>query len=385
MMKEDWQAALDRFTHLEARLARGSDARGLAVVRVRLGETLFRLDRRPAAEKMLLDGLSGLPAGDPALKEDRALAQMALAKLHRSNGDRAKALMRFRAAEAEAPSLLLRLRAIYGMIKVLHYDSYSQAVREADRAIALAHQGAPGNATIEAEFRLAKIHPLRRLRRYKEAREEARRAFELFPDEFKDRLTFPRDSATALIGRTHYDAQALAAREEGDVRIRFDLGPDGTVSKCAVKDAGKSQRLAAVSCRFFIERSPLGAGVAAALRKAQDHEEMVLRWRLPDETVADADEPAGAVKLWVPSLLSDTDYPEQSARAGEQGSAVVRLDVRPDGTTAACTIVESSGYQRLDTRSCEVMMRSVFLPAIDAAGRQIPSTNKSRLTWRIPR
>lgn len=86
----------------------------------------------------------------------------------------------------------------------------------------------------------------------------------------------------------------------------------------------------------------------------------------------------------LPSLFSNDDYPAAALEAEEEGTVAVRLDVDAKGRLARCTVTESSGSAALDATTCRVFEeRARFRPARDAAGKPVPDTVATRITWRI--
>jgi TonB family protein len=84
------------------------------------------------------------------------------------------------------------------------------------------------------------------------------------------------------------------------------------------------------------------------------------------------------------SWMSDEDYPAAAIRAGESGTAAIRLDVDSEGRVTGCTITASSGSATLDSATCRIMQtRARFRPARDG-GKAVASTWSSRITWRLP-
>jgi protein TonB len=51
------------------------------------------------------------------------------------------------------------------------------------------------------------------------------------------------------------------------------------------------------------------------------------------------------------------DYPSASLRACEQGAVAVRVNIATNGRVTACEVAQSSGFPRLDEKTCEVAMR----------------------------
>jgi len=79
-----------------------------------------------------------------------------------------------------------------------------------------------------------------------------------------------------------------------------------------------------------------------------------------------------------PVPISADDYPEASLRAGEAGTVTVSFDVCPDGKASNCRVELSSGHNRLDVRTCELVERRGHVPP--AVGvRQILVHE-----WRLP-
>jgi hypothetical protein len=107
--------ALAAWQALEPRVK--SNARTLAVVRVRKGNTLLRLNRLDEASAAVNAGLAALSPSDPALAEDRVAAHLALGTIDRQALDYAGALAHFRAAAAMTTSPTERFGALLGEVK----------------------------------------------------------------------------------------------------------------------------------------------------------------------------------------------------------------------------------------------------------------------------
>lgn len=92
-------------------------------------------------------------------------------------------------------------------------------------------------------------------------------------------------------------------------------------------------------------------------------------------------------KLVLGSYLFDTnDYPRDSQRRGEQGTAVVRFTVDVDGRAKACSPVVSSGFSALDAQSCKsILFRSRFEPALDTQGNKTASETVAVIRWALGR
>lgn len=82
--------------------------------------------------------------------------------------------------------------------------------------------------------------------------------------------------------------------------------------------------------------------------------------------------------------ITNNDYPAESLRAGEEGSVSIRLDVSATGEVAACTILSSSRFQRLDQTTCQIMReRARYQPAQLADGTPTASLIFLRFRWQM--
>lgn len=378
-----WQEAASAFAELEARLGAGADRRSLSVIRIRKGEALMRLGRNREAAAALEAGIASLPATGASLAEDRALGLIALGDLALRGGDHSRAANFFRNAEAAAPERLLKLRAAEGLIGALVEQSPRGALAEADRVIG-SFASAPPDRMMEARLRNLRTRALVGMRRFDEARKESARVIRLVPESMLVHEPLAPRVATAIVPRLLYDGQALAAGEQGDIRVTFALAADGTVSDCRVKAPSNSSHLDAASCPFLVARAPLHAATMRAMAKAGSAREMVIRWRLKDWESQPQDV-STATLLWVDHALSDTDYPQSALQRNEQGEVHYRVDVNAAGAPTGCTVTQSSGSAVLDAQTCKLARgRFPYLPALDEDGRKVPGFYNSRINWRIP-
>lgn len=101
--------------------------------------------------------------------------------------------------------------------------------------------------------------------------------------------------------------------------------------------------------------------------------------------------PLGATQRATPkgrlgAAISTEDYPEASTRAGEEGTTAVSYVIGTDGRVqqGSCKVVQSSGFDRLDRRTCELVERRFrFNPALEN-GTPVPETRSQRVRWQIP-
>lgn len=102
----------------------------------------------------------------------------------------------------------------------------------------------------------------------------------------------------------------------------------------------------------------------------------------PAPSVASPLKPRGDPNQWVTS----DDYPSADIRANNQGTTAVRLDIDATGKATNCTVTASSGFQTLDDKTCQMLMRRArFTPAKDASGAGIPQTWSKRVRWQVPK
>jgi TonB family protein len=79
-----------------------------------------------------------------------------------------------------------------------------------------------------------------------------------------------------------------------------------------------------------------------------------------------------------------TKYPKGSLENNEQGTVHYRVKINRKGVPSECEVTQSSGFQRLDLATCELLMsRARFTPSRDARGRSGRSVYDGRVVWRI--
>jgi len=83
--------------------------------------------------------------------------------------------------------------------------------------------------------------------------------------------------------------------------------------------------------------------------------------------------------------ISDADYPPSAISAGQSGKVVARFRVLANGRPADCHTVVPSGHTILDRTTCALLMeRFRFEPALDGAGKPVPSIVIRTVTWMLP-
>jgi protein TonB len=80
---------------------------------------------------------------------------------------------------------------------------------------------------------------------------------------------------------------------------------------------------------------------------------------------------------------SQDDYPGASLRAEEEGVTRVEVIVNTEGRVSACSVVKSSGFQRLDEATCKIAERRWrFKPAV-TDGQPVDSRYQQNVRWQI--
>lgn len=83
--------------------------------------------------------------------------------------------------------------------------------------------------------------------------------------------------------------------------------------------------------------------------------------------------------------ITAADYPLESIRAREEGRVSVTLTIAPDGRVSDCAVSRSSGFSRLDSEACRLLVeRARFEPALDSAGRPVGWVAPWAVEWRLP-
>lgn len=76
------------------------------------------------------------------------------------------------------------------------------------------------------------------------------------------------------------------------------------------------------------------------------------------------------------------EYPRMSQIRREEGTAVLRIEVLANGRSRSVTVMESSGYERLDRAAVQVMQRARFVPA-SVDGKPVESELTLRYCFRL--
>lgn len=84
-------------------------------------------------------------------------------------------------------------------------------------------------------------------------------------------------------------------------------------------------------------------------------------------------------------LVTMDDYPQASLDRREHGTVTVQYSIGKDGVVepGSCTVVVSSGHERLDSRTCAVTARFRFLPAL-FQGQPAAEVRNQIVQWSLP-
>jgi protein TonB len=80
-----------------------------------------------------------------------------------------------------------------------------------------------------------------------------------------------------------------------------------------------------------------------------------------------------------------SEYPPRARAAGEQGSVGFRVALDREGYATACEVTHSSGYPRLDSETCQLILnRATFKGVRGADGRKTNVVTQGVVNWRLP-
>lgn len=86
------------------------------------------------------------------------------------------------------------------------------------------------------------------------------------------------------------------------------------------------------------------------------------------------------------AAITTDDYPDASIRAEEQGVTQVRYEINEQGrvTPGSCQVTSSSGFDRLDRRTCELVERRFRFNPAQQNGQPVKETRAQSVRWQIP-
>jgi len=183
---------------------------------------------------------------------------------------------------------------------------------------------------------------------------------------------------TVNVPSADYPPDARPGERPLSARLRFALGPNGSVVRCVVTQSSGVEALDAASCRILQER--------ARFRPERGRSTSIVQFTWGNNAGRGRSNPRGApLPFAFVELLSANDYPADAIRGRMQGGVDYETDVSVNGVALACRVVGSSGAETLDRRTCQlVMARDIYIPASDGQGGRRAATYNGRLTWRLP-
>jgi TonB family protein len=191
--------------------------------------------------------------------------------------------------------------------------------------------------------------------------------------------TVPAVRAHADLGSYFHDndypVAAAQRAEAGTVAFTLEIDATGRVAACHVTATSGSQALDDATCQILTARAQFTPARDAAGAAVPDQVSARVTWELPAR-------PAGASFA---SYVSDTEYPAEALRRGEQGLVEFALDVSPQGRVANCRVTRSSGSAVLDAATCRLMtVRARFQPGLGPDGRPVADTVRGHIRWVLP-
>jgi len=80
---------------------------------------------------------------------------------------------------------------------------------------------------------------------------------------------------------------------------------------------------------------------------------------------------AGSGPRWIEGFITDDDYPPNARKLGIEGSVLLAVFIRVDGTVRDVRLVKGN-YEALNQAALAKVRASRFVPAMDEAGRPVP-------------
>ena len=90
-----------------------------------------------------------------------------------------------------------------------------------------------------------------------------------------------RANLSSLVSDHDYPLSARTAGEQGAVRVKLEVGPNGRVTNCTIMSSSASAALDSATCRIMRSRGRFTPARDAAGNPATDTVEHTLHWRVP--------------------------------------------------------------------------------------------------------
>lgn len=169
-----------------------------------------------------------------------------------------------------------------------------------------------------------------------------------------------------------YPNQARASAVEGTAMVNLRVTENGGVDSVGVYQSSGSPLLddaaldAALKSTFIPANHGEAGPVAMWVRRP-------FRFSLGpayyfDELVSRPQDRPKVFTLPSPLGYVPPEYPDAARRKGEEGTVVIGMRLRKDGTVSGVRLRKSSGHRLLDSAALSVALKSDFTPARDSSG-----------------
>jgi tetratricopeptide (TPR) repeat protein len=260
MRDGNWQQSLETYKQLESMLlAKTPNSKSLAIVRLRIGQSLYALGRHAEAEPLIQSALAALPANNSSFDADRYVSFSALGAIRARNFDYADALRQHRSALAIAVGPVEKLNSYDRLVQLGIFVDPDAVLVDIDAAQALIAQHPEANKEWTAKFRYLRGRTLMNMGRLPEARAELDRAIKELGGltSLKINLldTAARSDAAiaALLANDRPTAQRYLAYAGASDQAQegFRIGRSMDVPQCGGKNGPKPEDVAVVELNIL--------------------------------------------------------------------------------------------------------------------------------------
>lgn len=193
----------------------------------------------------------------------------------------------------------------------------------------------------------------------------------------------PPQPADYIFSGQDYPTDAVRNHWEGTVLVDVLIGTDGSPKSCAIVKSSGHRLLDDTTCNLIMTRAKFAPPKDKSGNPTEEHfQPPKVTWRLAPAPAA-VRPMQGAANLV--TLFSSNDYPKEAMKNHWEGAAIVDLTVSADGRVSACNVVQSSGYEALDNKTCEIFKtRARFQPAKSSTGRAVETVVRTQpINWKL--
>ena len=181
---------------------------------------------------------------------------------------------------------------------------------------------------------------------------------------------------TIFVPPNNYPDTVHPGSEPLRVQVRYELGDDGRFTVCEVRTSSGQADIDAASCNLLRKRARFRP--EPETRRGR----LTLVWLA--DSARNSNPPGAPIAVSLHDEISSADYPAEAMSRHESGTVLYEVLVSATGVPLRCTVAGSSGSERLDRRTCQIVMeRSAFIPAADGEGGPTRGTYRSRISWRM--